>query len=84
MLYDDVHNWLGWPDGEMTFTPSGEGVKVYAEFAQKKIQSALDFAHRGATVKVGVIAADPNSDSSEAPLALVCEFPRPAGDDVLD
>ena len=84
MLYDDVHNWLGWPDGEMTFTPSGEGAKVYAEFAQKKIRSALDFAHRGATVKVGVIAADPNSDSSEAPLALVCEFPRPAGDDVLD
>lgn len=84
MLYDDVHNWLGWPDPEQVFEPSGAGAKVYAEFARKKIQGAMEIAHRGVKVKVGVIAADPNSDSSEAPLALVCEFPHAASDEVLD
>lgn len=84
MLYDSIHTWLGWPDPKQTFEPSGEGAKAFAEFAQKKIQGALGFAHPGAKVEVGVIAANPNSDSSEAPLALVCEFPRAAGDDVLD
>ncbi len=84
MLYDDIHSWLGWPASEQAFTPPGAGAKVYAEFAQKKIRSAMEVAHRGVDVRVGVLAADPNSDSSEAPLALVCEFPRAASDDVLD
>ena len=84
MLYDDIHNWLGWPDSKQAFAPAGAGAKVYADFAQKKIQRAMEAEHRGVKVKVGVLAADPNSDSSEAPLALVCEFPRAAGDDVLD
>lgn len=84
MLYADVHNWLGWPDPDEAFVPSGEGARVYAEFAEKKIQGAMRIAHPGVEVKVGVIAADPNSDSSEAPLALLCEFPRAAQDEVLD
>lgn len=84
MLYDDIHSWLGWPGPEQAFTPPGAGAKVYADFAQKKLQRAMEVEHRGVEVKVGVLAADPNSDSTEAPLALVCEFPRAASDDVLD
>jgi len=84
MLYANIHTWLGWPDPKQAFEPAGAGVKAFAEFAKKKIQRELHFAHRGATVEIGVIAADPNSDSSEAPLALVCEFPRAASDATLD
>jgi len=82
--YADVHNWLGWPDPNQAFEPEGAGAQMYADFARKKIQGALKIAHPGVEMKVGVIAADPNSDSSEGPLALVCEFPRAAGDTVLD
>ena len=84
MSYSEIHNWLGWPDPEQAFEPAGAGAEAYADFAKKKIKGALNFAHRGTDVKVGVIAADPHSDSSEAPLALVCEFPRAAGNAVLD
>lgn len=80
----DIHNWLGWPAPEQAFEPSGAGAKVYAEFARKKIQGAMEIAHPGVKVKIGVIAADPNSDSSEAPLALVCEFPRAVTNEILD
>lgn len=84
MLYEDIYSWLGWPARKQTFEPEGAGARVYSEFAQSKIQRALDSGHPGVKVNVGVIAADPNSDSSEAPLALVCEFPRSVRDEVLD
>jgi N-6 DNA Methylase len=84
MLYADTYNWFGWPEPEQAFEPSGAGAKVYAEFARKKLVVALNQVHPGVEIRVGVIAADPNSNSSETPLALVCEFPRPASDDVLD
>lgn len=84
MLYEDIHSWLGWPSSKHVFTPEGAGAQMYAGFAKKKIEAALNRLQQGILVKVGVIAADPNSDSSEAPLALVCEFPRVASEEVLD
>ena len=84
MPYDDVQNWLGWPSSEQTFEPSGAGAKVYADFAKKKLAGSLKQEHPGVEIRVGIIASDPNSDSSEAPLALVCEFPRAASEEVLD
>lgn len=84
MSYKSVHHWLGWPAPEEAFGPSGAGAKVFADFAKKKIQSALNVYHSGVTVETGVIAPDPYSASSDVPLALVCEFPRAASDDVLD
>src|ERR1035441_1674084 len=84
MLYDDIHGWLGWPNRKQAFEPSGAGAKVYAEFAQKKLTGALSQAHPSLNIRVGVIAADPNSDSSEAPLALICEFPRAVSEQVLN
>jgi hypothetical protein len=75
---------LGWPGPDEAFEPSGAGARVYAEFARKTIQGAMRIAHPGVEVNVGLVAADPKSDSSEAPLALLCEFPRAAEDKVLD
>ena len=84
MSYQGVYHWLGWPAPEDTFGPSGAGAKAFSDFAKKKIQRTLALNHPGVTVEAGIIAADPNSDSSETPLALVCEFPRGVSDEVLD
>jgi len=82
--YEGIHDWLGWPDSKQIFEPSGEGVRTFVDFAQKKIESALKHKHPGVTAKIGVLAPDPHSHGSEAPLALVCEFPRAASDEMLD
>jgi hypothetical protein len=84
MLYAEIHSWLGWPGRQEVFNPSGAGARVHADFARKKIEGAMRIEHPGVEVNVGIIAADPSSDSTEAPLAVVCEFPRAAGAKVLD
>lgn len=84
MLYDATQHWLGWPLAEQVFEPAGAGARVYAEFARRKIGGALKLQNPGINVKVGIIAADPNGPSTEAPLAIVCEFLRGARDDELD
>jgi hypothetical protein len=84
MLYAEIHSWLGWPGRQEAFNPSGAGARVHADFARKKIEGAMRVEHPGVEVNVGIIAADPSSESTEAPLAVVCEFPRAAGTEVLD
>jgi len=84
MLYADVHDWLGWPTRDQAFKPSGAGVRVYADFARKKIQRGIEAVHPGTIVDVGVIAPDPTSSDTDQPLAVVCEFPRGATDEVLE
>jgi len=84
MPYDSVYHWLGWPQPEQVFEPEGAGASVYAEFARNKIGGALKLAHPGVNVRVGVLVPDPRSDNTEAPLAVVCEFPRGARDEELD
>jgi N-6 DNA Methylase len=83
-VYDDFHSWLGWPPSAQVFAPEGAGARVFVEQAQKKIGGALKLAHPGADVRVGVISPDPDSDSTEVPLAIVCEFPRSARPGELD
>lgn len=84
MRYDQAQSWLGWPRPEQAFEPEGAGARVYAEFARKKIGGALALAFPGLSVRVGVLAADPASDSTEKPLAVVCDFARAARDEELD
>ncbi len=84
MLYAYTYHWLGWPQPDQVFEPKGAGASVYAEFARTKIGGALKLAHPNVVVRVGVLAPDPHSDSTEAPLAVVCEFPRGARDEELD
>lgn len=84
MRYDDVSSWLGWPEARHTFEPSGAGARAYADLARKKIGGALEQAFPGIAVDVGVIVADPFSDRTENPLAIVCQFARPARDSELD
>jgi type I restriction-modification system DNA methylase subunit len=84
MLLDDAHNQLGWPCQKQVLEPVGAGARVYADFAREKIGAALRRKFDKLQVDTGVLAADPSSDSTEAPIAVVCQFPSGVPGDVLD
>jgi hypothetical protein len=81
--YDDVYQFFGWPDRRQVFEPNGAGARVYADEVKRKIGSELRRRFPNLTVETGVLAADPNSDSTEAPIAIVCEFPSRASENAL-
>ncbi len=78
MLLDSAHDWLGWPDPQLILDPPGEGVRVYADFAKRKIELALKRDFPNLAVETGVLAPDPCSIDTSSPLAIVCQFPRGA------
>jgi type I restriction-modification system DNA methylase subunit len=84
MLLDEAHQWLGWPQAEQIFDPPGEGARVYAEFAKRKIEDALKRAFPRLPVKTGVLAINPLAVETSQPLAVICEFARPVDQSVLD
>lgn len=84
MLLKEAHKWLGWPQPGQIFNPQGEGARVYAEYAQRKIEDALKRAFPSLLVKTGVLALNPLSADTSAPLAVVCEFAQGAEQAVLD
>jgi hypothetical protein len=66
MLLDQTHEQLGWPSRAQILQPIGSGAKVYAEFAERKIAAELRRQYPQLQVHTGVLAADPNSDNTEA------------------
>ncbi|MDI1444691.1 N-6 DNA methylase [Polyangium sp. 6x1] len=76
MLLPVVHQFLGWPSPEEVVEPSGAGPGVIASLAQDKIGRALSRL-TDARVRVGILAENPRADTTEAPIAIVCEFDRP-------
>jgi type I restriction-modification system DNA methylase subunit len=84
MLLDEAHDSLGWPARKQVLHPEGAGARVFADFARQKIGEALRRKFPGLQVITGILAADPYSNSTEAPLAIVCEFPSGAGDKELE
>lgn len=67
---------LGWPSSDTLFNPSGSGAAVIAELARKKIQQRINLMEGGENARVGILTSDPDSSSTQAPVALVCEFHR--------
>jgi hypothetical protein len=84
MLLDDAHNSLGWPSSDQVLEPVGAGARVYADFAKQKIGATLRRSFPNLHVETGVLSADPSSDSTEAPIAVVCQFPSGAREEVLN
>jgi len=84
VLYDDAHQFFGWPDRPQVFDPKGAGARAYADEVKRKIGAELRRQFPNLAVEAGVLAADPNSDSTEAPIAIVCEFPGGATDEALE
>ena len=80
-LLQEAHEKLGWPRAEEIFAPSGLATQLTAELADQKIGRALRSLTGDRHLRVGVLPS--NANSTEAPLALVCEFSRPASPEAL-
>jgi hypothetical protein len=74
---------LQWPSPETVFSPPGAGPSVYARLARQKIEQPLRQTMQSEGVRVGVLVGAPNNDSSDAPIAIVCESANAITDDVL-
>ena len=89
MLLEIACQNLGWPSHEEVLRPGAAGPKHYADRVAQKIGAALKRfeVSRGLMdnieVTTGILCSDPHSDTSEAPLAVVCQFSRMVSDDVL-
>lgn len=68
---------LAWPDERCIMAPSGAGPAVHAALARKKIGQYLPGLEGQPSPQVGVLSPDPDANSTDAPLALVCAFDRP-------
>lgn len=80
-LLQEAHEKLGWPRAEEIFAPLGLATQLTAELADQKIGRALRELTGDRYLRVGVLPS--NANSTEAPLALVCEFSRPAPPEAL-
>src|SRR5687768_2160996 len=84
MLLDDAHQKLGWPEPSAVLRPTGAGPSVYAQLVQAKLGRTLKRRGDVDGLEVGILAADPSSNKTEAPLAVVCQFKREASAAVLE
>lgn len=65
---------LGWPASDILFAPPGSGAAVVADLARAKIEQRIRGLDGGQNARVGILTTDPHSRSTQAPIALVCEF----------
>jgi len=80
-LLELTYTRLGWPPRQDIMRPKGAGPRVIANLAKRKLETAI--SRLNVSVKVGVLAANPRSNRTEDPLAIVCDFGSPISDDVL-
>lgn len=83
MWLDDFSQHLGWPSAERVISPKGGGQEHYARQIRTKIGDALTRFAKGVTVETGLLTSNSDADSSEAPIAIVCQFNQAVDDDVL-
>lgn len=84
MLLDLACDIFGWPDVSTILQPRGEGGAVCASDVAQRIREPLKRSHPGLSITTGILTDTPNSASTAAPLAIVCEFPSGASPDVLN
>ncbi|NES23504.1 MAG: SAM-dependent DNA methyltransferase, partial [Symploca sp. SIO3E6] len=74
-----AHERLYWPEPNQIWEPSGSGAQVYAQLAREKIGEKIqrEFPEDARGVEVSVLAANPEGNETEAPIAIVCQFSRP-------
>jgi len=82
MLIEQASAELGWPGRSEVFEPQASERRVVVDLAREKLGPPLTRA--GADVKVGVLPADPAGNTTESPLALICEFHRQPTAEQLD
>lgn len=74
---------LDWPEVESLLAPSGGGPAVLAELARQKIGRGISHLVPADAFRTGILTADPDAESSDAPLAIVIEFTFAVSHDVL-
>ena len=67
-----THERLGWPTRQEIMRPEGTGPGVIADLARRKLETAIRRCN--VDVNVGVLVANPRSNRTEDPLAIVCDF----------
>lgn len=67
-----LQQYARWPSREEIFAPRGGGPAVYCELARKKIEIPINREFHS-DIRVGVIVADSDADSSDMPLGIICE-----------
>ena len=82
-LLNLAHDRLGWPARKDIFNPKGAGPKVLAKLANDKIGLRIRNIDNCGGAKVSIVSANPFKDSTEAPVAIICEFQRPVSHEVL-
>ena len=75
-LLSELSQRLDWPEEDYVLSPPGAGPAVYSRLARLKIEKPLTRLLGPDHVKVGILARDPESDSSDPPVSLICEFNR--------
>lgn len=80
-----AHETLYWPEPDQIWEPSGSGPKVYAQLASEKIGAKIrrEFPDDAKGLKVSILAANPEGNETEAPIAIICQFSRPVSQDVI-
>lgn len=63
--------------------PTGAGPSIYARLAREKLGRTIRNLSDSAGVEVGVLAANPDGDATEAPIAIVCDFDRQVSEATL-
>ncbi|MBI2481397.1 MAG: hypothetical protein HYV60_22990 [Planctomycetia bacterium] len=84
MLFEQAHQWLGWPSPERILNPQGAGARASWEFAKRKINDSLKQKFPQLQVETGVLVLNSDSADTTAPLAVVCQFAIGASDEALN
>lgn len=63
--------------------PKGAGPSVYARLVKEKIGQAISRRPDVTGLDVGVLTSNPDADTTEAPIAIVCEFHNPVSEDTI-
>jgi type I restriction-modification system DNA methylase subunit len=82
-LLELAHEKLHWPTPQEILEPSGAGPSVYARIAREKLGRTISKLSDGYGVQIGVLSANPQGDSTETPIALVCDFPTEVSEDTI-
>src|SRR5437879_6231138 len=82
MLFDVASQKLGWPTRDEILHPKAAGPRHYADRVAQKIGGALE-RMSSVAVTTGILCAEAGADTSEAPIAVVCEFSHMVTDNVL-
>lgn len=79
-----LHDRMAWPPEEELLAPKGIGSRILTDLAREKIEKAIqrelgDELH----LRVGLLTKNSQAANTEAPIAVVCEFPRTVSERVF-